>query len=197
MSTFRRAKLIQAAFGALVLTLLMQPVMLLGYAPYVWVLFLPLLLFFALRADFKAIPSMVVCFIAGQLWAVVNGIVTGALSGILGATIGGLLATVVVIFLMLTTHENLLARTIFSNVPALFLGMALSFFVAMIEPEPAITPFHLTGLYLYGIVLSVVLVLVGKVMCDLILGKTWMVEAGMVPGENTEKAPEVDVGEGR
>lgn len=81
MSTKRKALLIQAAFGAVILTLLMQPMGMLGFQNYNWMLFIVLLLFFALGADFKKIPSMIICYGVGILWAMLNGILMGALSG--------------------------------------------------------------------------------------------------------------------
>jgi type IV secretory pathway TrbD component len=51
MSTKRKALLIQGAFGAVILTLLMQPMVALGFGNYNWTLFIVLLLFFAMGAD--------------------------------------------------------------------------------------------------------------------------------------------------
>lgn len=168
-----KVRLVQAISGAVILTLLMVPLALVGYAAYTWMLFLPLLLFFALGAQFKMIPSMIVCYICGVLWAVVNGIFSGILGGFMPEAAVNIVAPIVVIFCILTVHENLFAKTIVGNVPALFLGMASTFFVYMIKPAnaPAITPFHLIAFYLYGIVLSVALVGGGFTICSLVFGK--------------------------
>lgn len=174
MSIKRKALLIQASFGAVILTLLMQPMGALGYGNYNWMLFVVLLLFFALGADFKKIPSMIVCYPIGILWAMLNGILIGAMQS-LPSWVSGILLTIVIIFCILTVHENLLRDTIFGNIPALFLGLAETFFVFSIKPSnaPAITPFHLYGFFLYGLLMTVVLVIGGGALCNLFLGKDW------------------------
>ena len=68
MTDRRKIKLVQALTGAVVLTILMQGMTLLGMPQYTWMLFLPLLMFFALGANFKNIPSMVICYAVGELW---------------------------------------------------------------------------------------------------------------------------------
>ena len=81
MSIKRKALLIQAAGGSVVLALAMQPVFIMGYGCYVWILFTALILFFATGADFKKIPSIIASFACGLAWAALNGILMGALSG--------------------------------------------------------------------------------------------------------------------
>ncbi|AKN32216.1 hypothetical protein Ccar_15650 [Clostridium carboxidivorans P7] len=174
MSIKRKALLIQGAFGAVILTLLMQPMGAFGFANYNWMLFVVLLLFFAMGADFKKIPSMIVCYPIGILWAMLNGVLIGALKDLPPWT-SGVGLTIVVIFSILTVHENLLRDTIFANIPALFLGLAETFFIFSIHPAnaPAITPFHLFGFFLYGMIMSVVLVAGGGALCNIFLGKEW------------------------
>lgn len=169
----RKVRLVQAASGAVILTLMMQPMGLLGYGSYIWMLFLPLLLFFALGADFKVIPSMILSYICGIIWAFINGLVQGMFGSFMPATASQAAAPIIVIFLILTVHENFLAKTIVGNIPALFMGMASTFFVFLVKPAnaPAITPIHLIIFYLYGILLSVVLVAGGFKICSLIFGK--------------------------
>ena len=175
MSTERKAKLVQAAVGAVALTALMQPVMLLGYQNFVWVLFLPLLLFFALGANPKVIAPMIVGFICGQLWGVVNGLLITGLDAFLPTALAGVLGAIVVIFGMLTVHENYAARTVFGNVPAVFMGMALMFFISSITPTegPELNPFLLLGFWLYGIVLALALIFSGVAACKAVFGKDW------------------------
>ena len=74
MKDERKVRLIQAGFGAVILTILMQPIFILGYSEFVWLVFLPLILFFALGADFKKIPSMIIGYICGVLWAMFNNV---------------------------------------------------------------------------------------------------------------------------
>ncbi|WP_326512760.1 DUF1097 domain-containing protein [Clostridium intestinale] len=174
MSKKRKALLIQAAAGAVILTLLMQPMFMLGFEGYSWMLFLVLVLFFALGADFKKVPSMVICFTIGIGWAMLNGVLMSALSG-LPAWVSGILLTMVIIFLILTVHENLLRDTIFGCVPALFLGLSETFFLFTLQPAnaPAITPIHVFVFFLYGLLMTMALVLGGGLLCNIFVGKDW------------------------
>lgn len=171
MTDRRKIKLVQALTGAVVLTLLMQVMVLFGYSQYIWMLFLPLLLFFALGANMKLIPAMIVGYLCGVAWALVNGLVMQLFSSLSGGNpfVGNILPTIIVIFLILTTHENLLEGTIFGNIPCIFLGLATSFFVNMMQIP--ITPIHLICFFLYGLLLSVALVVVGGAVCSAIFGK--------------------------
>lgn len=169
MSMERKVGLVQAFTGAVVLTLLMMPMGMLGFGQYIWMLFLPLLLFFALKAQFQVIPSMIVCYICGVVWAYLSGALQGAFASFAPPLVVETVPTILCIFLVLTVHENLLVKTIFGNVPALFLGMSTTFFVFMMGID--ITPFHLVGFFVYGVVLSVVLVMGGGFVCSLVFGK--------------------------
>lgn len=173
MSINKKVRLVQALYGSIILTLMMQPIAMLGYNGYIWMLFMPLLLFFAFGANFKIIPSMIVSYICGIAWALVNGVLIGVLGGILSATVVNIAAPVIIIFCILTVHENFLSKTIVGNIPALFMGLASTFFTFLISPAnaPAITPIHLIGFFLYGILLSVVLAGGGFAVCSLIFGK--------------------------
>lgn len=173
MTINRKVRLVQALYGAIILTLMMQPIGMLGYGGYLWMLFMPLLLFFAFGADFKVIPSMIISYICGVVWALANGILSGILGGILPAAVVNLAAPIIIIFCILTVHENFLAKTIVGNIPALFMGLASTFFTFLIAPAnaPAITPIHLVGFFLYGTILSVILAGGGFLVCSLIFGK--------------------------
>lgn len=173
MSINRKVRLVQALYGSILLSLMMQPIGIIGYDGYIWMLFMPLLLFFAFGANFKVIPSMIVCYICGVAWALVNGILSGVLGGFLPSAVVNIAAPIILIFAILTVHENFLQKTIFGNVPALFMGLASTFFTFLIKPEnaPAITPIHLIGFFLYGILLSVLLAGGGFLLCSLIFGK--------------------------
>ncbi|MCC6099724.1 MAG: DUF1097 family protein [Olsenella sp.] len=186
MSDRRKIKLVQALTGAIVLTLLMQVMPVLGYASYIWMLFLPLLLFFALGADFKKIPSMVVGYVCGCLWAMVNALVMQLFSAFGdNLFLSNVLPTIIVIFLILTTHENLLEGTIFGNVPSIFLGLSTSFFVFMLNVP--LTPLHLIGFFCYGLVLASALVLSGMAVCGAIFGKERAMAALMPLPQDGEK----------
>lgn len=185
MNERKKIRLVQAITGAIVLTLLMQVMVLAGYAQFIWMLFLPMLLFFALGADFKLIPSMIICYICGVLWSVINGYVA-TLFGMMSSNmlVSNLIPTIIVIFLILTVHDNLLEGTIFGNIPCIFLGLSTSFFVSFMQID--ITPFHLVAFFLYGLVLTVCLVLSGMLVCSAIFGKEKAMKA-IMPPPPTEK----------
>ena len=180
MKERKKIRLVQAITGAVVLTLLMQVMVLVGYPQFIWMLFLPMLLFFALGADFKLIPSMIVCDICGVLWSMVNGLVM-SLFGMISSNmfVSNLLPTILVIFLILTVHDNLLEGTFFGNIPCIFLGLSTSFFVSFMNID--ITPLPLIAFFLYGIVLTVCLVLSGTLVCSAIFGKERAMKAIMPP----------------
>ena len=169
MGTKVKVKAVQSLTGAIVLTLLMQVFGLSGYGQYIWMLFFPLLMFFALGADFKKIPSMIVCYACGVAWAYINGIVTGIFASFAPGVVVAIVPTIIIIFTVLMVHECFLAGTVFGNVPCMFLGMSTTFFTFMLE-QP-ITGIHLICFFLYGIVLSLALVLSGMTVCSLIFGK--------------------------
>ena len=171
MSDRNKIKLVQALSGAVVLTILMQGMTLLGMPQYIWMLFLPLLMFFALGADFKKIPSMLIGYAVGELWCVVNSLVSGAFAAAFGdnPVLSQLIPTILVIFCILTVHENIFEGAVFSNIPCIFMGMATSFM--MIFFQLPITYLHLFGFWCYGTVLAVCLILGGMGMCSAIFGK--------------------------
>lgn len=178
MKINRKVRLVQALYGSIILTLMMQPMGMLGYGGYIWMLFMPLLLFFAFGANFKIIPSMIVSYVCGVAWALLNGVLVGVLGGLLPETMVNIVAPIIVIFCILTVHENFLSKTIVGNVPALFMGLASTFFSFLITPAnaPAITPVHLIGFFLYGILLSVILAGGGFAVCSMIFGKDKVIE---------------------
>lgn len=175
----RKIKLVQALFGAVILTIMMQPIAILGYSAYIWMMFMPLLLFFAFGANFKIIPSMILSYGCGIGWALVNGLFVGLLSGFINPIAANALAPIVIIFCILTVHENFLEGTLVGNVPALFMGLASTFFTFLIQPANAapLTPIHLIAIFVYGVVMSVVLAGGGFAVCRAIFGETETVKA--------------------
>lgn len=173
MSDRRKVRLVQAIYGALVLTLMFQPLTMAGYGEYIWMVFMPLLLFFAFGAQFKRIPSMIVCYICGILWALLNGLVLGVLGNFLQIGPANFITAIIVQFFILTVHENFLEGTVFGNIPALFMGLASTFFTFLIHPANAqpITPIHLIAFFIYGVILAVFLAGGGFMVCSLIFGK--------------------------
>ena len=83
-----------------------------------------------------------------------------------------LVATVLVIFCILTVHENFFEGAIFSNVPCIFMGMATSFYITEMgaNVQPVLFA-ELFGFWCYGLVLAVALVLSGMTVCGAIFGK--------------------------
>lgn len=177
MSDRMKVKIVQSLVGAVVLTILMQVFAVTGFGQYLWMLFFPLLLFFALGADFKKIPSMIVCYICGVVWAHINGIVQGIFGKFASEMVVNVVPTIIIIFLVLTIHEGFLVNTIFGNIPCLFLGMSTTFFVFMLGVD--LTPVHLIGFFLYGVFLSIALVFVGTAVCSAIFGKEKTMKAIM------------------
>ena len=174
-----KIKLTQALFGAVILTIMMQPLGMMGYGSYIWMIFMPLLLFFAFGANFKIIPSMVVSYACGIAWALVNGLFIGVLSGVMDPMVANMIAPIPVIFCILTLHENFLEGTVAGNVPALFMGLASTFFTFLIQPANAqqLTPIHLIAIFIYGIVMSVVLAGGGFAICRALYGEAETIEA--------------------
>lgn len=169
----RKIKLVQALYGAIILTIMMQPIAMLGYSAYIWMMFMPLLLFFAFGANFKIIPSMILSYGCGIGWALINGLFVGLLSGFINPIAANALAPVVIIFCILTVHENFLEATVVGNVPALFMGLASTFFTFLIQPSNAstLTPIHLIAIFVYGVLMSVVLAGGGFALCRAIFGE--------------------------
>lgn len=175
----KKIKLTQALIGTIILTLMLQPIGMLGYSAYIWMIFMPLLLFFAFGANFRIIPSMIVSYACGIGWALINGVLVGVLSGFIDPIIANSVAPIPIIFLILTVHENLLEGTVVGNVPALFMGLASTFFTFLIQPANAqqLTPVHLIVLFCYGILMSVALAGGGFAVCSAIYGKDKTAEA--------------------
>lgn len=181
-------RMVQALVGAVVLTLLMQVFAMTGFGQYIWMLFLPLLLFFALGADFKKVPSMIICYICGVVWAFISGMLQGVFSQFAPQVVVDIVPTIIVIFIVLTVHENLLAKTVLGNIPALFLGMCTTFFVFMMGLD--LTPLHLVGFYLYGLLLAIVLVMSGMGVCSLLFGKERAFAAIVGEAKGKDKEPQ-------
>lgn len=174
MTDRNKVKLVQAAVGAVALTLLMQVMGIVGFGQYTWMCFLPLLMFFAFGANFKMIPTMIISYAVGELWCIINGIVMGIFGSFAGGNmiLSMLIPTILVIFCILTVHENFFEGAIFSNVPCIFMGMATSFFITeMGANTDPILFVELLGFWCYGLVLAVALVLSGMVVCSAIFGK--------------------------
>ncbi|GGG43651.1 hypothetical protein GCM10011374_02500 [Kocuria dechangensis] len=178
MSVQTKGMLIQAALGAVLITVLMLPFQALTpFAPYTGLLILPVLLFFALQAPPRALLGMFLSFAAGVGWAGLFMLVAGALPGVpLAALLGA--GVTVVIFLILSVHPILLGRTPFGVVPAVLLGFVESLLWLMLDPvlgegAPRLNPLWLIGIFGYGCLMTLVLLLVQDRVLTAVLGNEW------------------------
>jgi hypothetical protein len=178
MSLQTKGTLIQAALGAILITVLMLPFQALTpFAPYTGLLIIPVLLFFALQAPPKALLGMFLSFAAGAGWAALFMLVAGALPGVpLPALLG--VGVTVVIFLVLSVHPILLGRTPFGVVPAVLLGFVESLLWMMLDPAlgegaPRLNPLWLIGIFGYGCAMTLVLLLVQDKVLTAVLGDQW------------------------
>jgi hypothetical protein len=162
---------VNALVGSIILNIFIVPLGAFGYTEHIWVLFTPLLIFFALGGDFKKIPSISLCFVVGILWFLIGrGIaVSLPLPMAAGMTIGLTIA----IFGILFVHECLLKETILGTVPSVFLGFSLTSYSVNAVPEGVIhlTPIHLIVLFALGLLAIAVLMVTSFAVCSLIFGK--------------------------
>lgn len=178
MSVQTKGMLIQAALGAVLITVLMLPFQALTpFAPYTGLLILPVLLYFALQAPPKALLGMFLSFAAGVGWAGLFLLVADALPGTpLPALLG--VGVTVVIFLILSVHPILLGRTPLGVVPAVLLGFVESLLWMMLDPMlaegvPGVNPLWLIGIFGYGCAMTLILVLVQDKVLSAALGDHW------------------------
>lgn len=176
MSKQTRATLIRAAFGAVLITVLMMPFQALTpFAPYSPLLILPILIFFALQAPTKALLGMFLSFASGVGWAALFMLVSAALPGVpLEAKLG--LGITLVIFLVLSVHPGLLGRTPLGVLPAVLLGVVLSLLVMLVNPllqagAPQLNLLWLVAIFGYGCLMTLVLVLAEGRLLGAVLGE--------------------------
>lgn len=170
MKNARKIRLVQSFTGAVILSVLMSIPVALGYGPYVWLLFTPLIIFFALGANFKLIPGIILCYACGVLWTygfiTVQTFIRGLSSSPL---LVELIPNIMLVFLVLTVHENLLRKTPLGIVPAVFLGLATTFYA--IFSQASINGLHLMALFCYGVIMTVALMIGGVAISSLVFGK--------------------------
>lgn len=174
MDIQKKAGLVFAIYGAIALSLLMVVTQVLGYGQYNWMLFVTLLLFFAMGADFKLLPSMILCYFIGMVWGQVNGLVMGVIGQFLPMSATGIVTPIILIFLILTIHDNFFSNTIIGNIPALFLGLAESFF--MFSHHPHESPLVQAAIFLYSIILIIVLVKGGEIATGIVFSDEALAE---------------------
>lgn len=170
MKNVKLIRLLQAFVGAVILSVLMSIPVALGYGPYVWLLFTPLIIFFAMGAKFKLIPGIILCYACGVLWTYGFITVQTFIRGLTASPVlTELVPNIMLVFLVLTVHENLLRKTPFGMVPAVFLGLATTFY-AVFSQAP-INGLHLMALFCYGVIMTVALMIGGVAVSSLVFGK--------------------------
>ncbi len=184
MSKQKQVGIFTALIGAIALTFLFKPLALIGYGQFTWMLFLPMVLFFGTGADIKNVPRYIVCYTLGIAWAFISTLVGSAYALFLSSSSADTLSTITCIFLILLIHDTLLKDTILGSVAALFLGMCCRFFVFMMGVE--LSPVVQLGIYLYGTLLSCLLVFIGMTVGKFIFGKQAM-EADFKENTNAPK----------
>lgn len=170
-----KALLIQAVIGAILITVLLIPFQALTpYAPYTWMIFIPLVLFFSLGGEPKLLPAMFLSFLSGTLWGVVFFFFVGLMAGLSMDIVFGVLTTVI-IFGILAIHPILLGKTPFGIVPCVLIGFIESLFTFLIKPSnvSSVGSIQLIMFFGYGIALSFILVKVNVLFCKLALGNNW------------------------
>lgn len=178
MPTQTKGTLIQAALGAVLITILMLPFQALTpLAPYSAMLILPVMLFFTLQAPPRALLGMFLSFACGVGWAGLFILVKNALPGVPLEIMMGI-GVALIIFLILSVHPILLGQTPFGVVPAVLLGLVESLLVMMVTPLLQEGAAHLNLLWLlvifgYGCMMTLALVTVQDKLITIALGKEW------------------------
>ncbi len=170
MKSSKAIKIFQALVGSIILSILLIVPGVIGYGMYIWMLFLPLILFFALGANVKLIPSIILCYMCGVAWAYLSH----ALQLFLGqySTSDFVIQTLpntLLVFLVLVVHDNFLSKTPFGVVPSVFLGMASTFFAFTFAQQ--INGLHLLAFFCYGLVMTLALVFGSTALSGLVFGK--------------------------
>ncbi len=166
--------IVNAVVGSIVLNLLISVLGVVGYGPYIWMVFPSLFIFFALGAEFRKIPGIILSAACGIVWWMIVIWISSALAPTVGPDQAmGIGVTVSLVFI-LVIHEYLLASNKFlGTTPAVFLGFCLTSFSTSVIPSNVaqLTPFHVFGLIVYGVVLTVILMLVSFNVLSLFFGK--------------------------
>lgn len=150
------------------------------YASAFWMVFLVLVVFFALGADMKNIPKMIVCYACGLVWGLISNF-TAFLFMQNSYFLFAFLNYYIIAGLMVLIHNFLLGKTVFGCAPAAFLGLAESIFASTcgvpdgqggLLPPMSWGPVDLFIIYMVGIVMVTLLSLASNVIVKLIVGKS-------------------------
>lgn len=194
MSKVVKGTLIDAALGAILITLLLLPVQAAfpQMAPYTPFAILPIPLFFALRMPLGGLIPMFLSFLAGTVWGLAFSMVAGPMIGANPASTPLVLAVGVtlVIFGILAVHPLLLGRTPLAVVPAVLLGFLEMLMVLLIMNNPGIVLpgaakldwFWVVGIFTWGCVMTAIMLVVSGAVTEKIVGRNWRpVELGGQP----------------
>lgn len=142
-------------------------------------------------------------FLAGVVWGLVFAVVAGPLLAANPASAPLVLGVgiTVVIFAILAVHPLLLGRTPLAMVPAVLLGFVESLMVMMVLSHVGGTPMApaalvppagllaIAGFFVYGAVMTAIMVVVSGAAADAVAGKGWNPHRG-APGAAVPQAAE-------
>lgn len=105
---------------------------LLPFNPYsgaFWMIFMVLIVYFALGADKKNIPKMIVSYACGLVWGLISNF-TAYLFIVNNHILFSFLNYFLIAGLIVFIHQFLAQKTVFGSAPCAFLGLAESIFAA-------------------------------------------------------------------
>ncbi|MHA6511212.1 hypothetical protein [Tessaracoccus sp. Z1128] len=189
MSNFVKGTLVEAILGAVLITLLLLPfqILLPQYAAYTPFLIVPIIVFFALQLPLGGLVPMVLSFLAGVVWGFLFALVAGPMLAADPASAPLVLGVgiTLVIFLILAVHPTVLGKTPLAMVPVVLLGFVESLMVMMVlsqigdnpgAPAALVPPAGLlaiAGFFVYGAVMTAIMVVVSGKAADAVAGPGW------------------------
>lgn len=182
MSKFAKGTLVDAALGAVLITLLLLPgqALLPQYAPYTPFAIVAIVMFFALRLPISDLIPLFLSFAAGVGWGFLFMLVGGPMIAANPASAPLVLSVgiTLVIFGILSVHPLLLGKTPFAIVPAVLWGFLNMLVVMMIMPmlpagAPTLGPVSALAIFAYGCVMTAIMVTIAGGIADKVAGKGW------------------------
>lgn len=149
------------------------------YSSSFWMIFVVLVVYFAMGAEKRNIPKMIVCYICGLIWGAISN-VTAFLFMQNAHFLFAFLNYFLIASLMVLIHNFLLGKTVFGCAPTAFLGLAESIFVATcsipdstgnLQPPMTWGPVDLFIIFMIGIVMVTVLALVSDAIAKAVMKK--------------------------
>ena len=149
------------------------------YASAFWMIFVVLVVYFALGAEKRNIPKMIVCYACGLVWGLISNF-TAFLFMQSAHLLFAFLNYFLIASLMVFIHQFIAGKTVFGCAPAAFLGLAESIFVATcgvpdgtggLLPPMTWGPIDLFIIYMIGIVMVTLLALASDLIVKLVMGK--------------------------